>query len=568
MDKENQMLYEGEDYADLIEFYLNNPQRLNKYSGAAIHYMNEAYAIVHVPVSQVTQNMTKQYGYSAIPKLYGLTSAVSIEASGVMKLRAMPNFNLRGNGVLVGIIDTGIDYTNPVFIKADGTTKIISIWDQTIDTGSVPYDYTFGTEYNSVQINNALTSATPYDIVPSRDENGHGTMMAAVSAGNENPNKNFTGVAPDADIIIVKLRQAKQYLRNFFVIPENALCYQENHIMWGIQYCVQKSYELNRPIVICTGVGSSQGPHDGRSHLSTFMSIVGDFSKTAVVAPIGNEGARRRHYYGNIDPSVGYDTVELYVGENEGGFSMELWGDLPGIYSIDITSPGGEYISRIKTGLREHKEIRFIFESTIIIIDYEIAEALTGEQLILMRFRNVTSGFWTFHVYGQNNLYTGFHIWLPMGDMISKNTYFTRSNIYTTVLDPGSSTIPISITAYDIANNSLYFEASRGYTRKDVVKPELAAPGVNYIAPNHNKEYVSYTGTGVAAAHTAGIAAMILEWGVVNGNRPNIDTSEIKNYLIRGANRSNNLIYPNKDWGFGIIDIFNAYNVFRTDFGV
>jgi subtilisin family serine protease len=567
MDDENLMDYEGEDYADLIEMYQNYPPRLNKYAGLPIHYMNEIFAIVHVPVSQLSLNTLNPYSYSEIPKLYGLTSEISLEASGIKKLRAFPALNLRGNGVLVGIIDTGIDYTNPVFFKSDGTTKIISIWDQTINTGSAPYDYTFGTEYQSNQINDALASSNSYNIVPSRDEIGHGTMMAAIAAGNENPDEKFSGVVPDAELIIVKLKQAKQYLRNFYVIPENANCYQENHIMWGVQYCIKKASELNKPIVICTGVGSSQGSHAGQTHLSTFLSIVGDFPKTAVVVPVGNEGNRRRHYYGTLSSSTDYNTVELQVGENEGGFSMELWGKAPGLYTIDITSPSGEYIPQFTARLQESKKIRFIFDKTILYIDFQITESLTGEELILMRFRNISAGIWKINVYGLNNLSTGFHIWLPMGDMISNNTYFIRPDIYTTVLDPGASTSPLSITTYNIGNDSLYLEASRGYTSKNIIKPELAAPGVDYIAPNQNKKYVSNTGSSVAAAHTAGIAAMILEWGVVRGNRPDLDTLEVKNYLIRGAIRRPNLSYPNNDWGYGIIDVFNSYNALVSDTG-
>ncbi|MGB8450825.1 MAG: S8 family peptidase [Anaerocolumna sp.] len=568
MDETDQLRYNDEDYADLIVFYLNRPELLKKYSGAIIHYMNEAYAVVHVPLSQISINTVTTYGYSAIPKLYGLTSEKSLEASGVNRLRAIPNFNLRGSGVLVAIIDTGIDYTNPVFLKPDGTTKILSIWDQSMNTGPQTDKLLFGTEYKSVQINQALTSTNPYDIVPSRDDNGHGTMMAAVAAGNENINENFTGIVPDAELLIVKLRQAKQYLRDFYVIPEDVDCYQENHIMWGVQYCTQIARDLNRPIAICTGIGTSQGSHNGRSYLSTFLSIVGDFPNTAIVTPIGNEGNRRRHYYSTIDPAAGFNSVELNVSKNDSGFTMELWGDSPGIYTIDITSPSGEYIPRISAGLRESSEIKFIFERTIINIDNIIAESQTGEQLILMRFHTVNPGTWKFKVYGQSNLSAGFHIWLPMGNMISNSTYFTKPNIYTTLLAPGSAAIPISITAYNDDNNSLYIESSRGYTRSDTVKPDLAAPGVNYIAPNQNKEFVSYSGTSVAAAHATGIVAMLLEWGSVKGNKPDLDSLEIKNYLIRGAKRDIHSTYPNKDWGYGIIDIFNVFNIFKTDTGM
>lgn len=567
MDEAEQLQYEEEDYANLIVFYLNRPELLQKYPGAVIQYMNEAFAIVHIPLSEFSMNMVNTYGYSAIPKLYGLCSETSLNASGVGRLRAVPNFNLRGSGVLIGIIDTGIDYVNPVFLKSDGTTKILSIWDQNIDTGPEAFDSMIGTVYTSEQINQAIASENPYEIVPSTDINGHGTMMAAVAAGNENPAEGFAGVAPDAELVIVKLRQAKQYLRDFYVIPNDVNCFQEDDVMWGVEYCKRLARDLNRPIVICSGIGTSQGSHDGRSYLSTFMSIVGDFPNTVVVTPVGNEGTLRRHYYSTIDSVIGFDSLELNVGKEESGFTMELWGDAPGIYTIDITSPSGEYIPQITAGLRESRELRFIFEPTIINIDYLIAESLTGEQLILLRFRNVSPGVWKFKVYGQGNISSGFHIWLPMGNMISNTTYFTKPNIYTTVLAPGSAIIPITITAYSTSNNGLYIEASRGYTRNNTVKPDLAAPGVNYTAPNLNKEFVSYTGTSVAAAHTAGIAAMLLEWGAVKGNKPDLDSLEVKNYLIRGARRDPNLTYPNRDWGYGIIDIYNVFNIFRTEPG-
>ncbi|MDF2944682.1 MAG: hypothetical protein K0S01_3540 [Herbinix sp.] len=557
-----------EEYVDLIIYYLNNPERLNRYQNAIIHYMNEAFAEVHIPVSQIINQTITTFGYSAMPKLYGLTSEVSLESSGVSRLRNIANFNLRGKGILIGVIDTGIDYTNPVFIKSDGTSKIISIWDQTIETGTPPENIPFGTEYKADLINQALASPNPIEIVPSIDENGHGTMMAAVSAGNEDENANFSGVVPDAELIIVKLRQAKQYLRNFFFIPDGIMCYQENTIMWGVQYCYQMARELNRPIVICIGIGTSQGSHDGRSPLDIFLSIIGDFPRTAVVTSAGNEGNRGRHYYGNIDPSIGYNTVELHVGENDKGFSMEVWGNSPGIYSIDILSPNGEYIPRIAAGLRVNRAITFIFEPTTIYVDYLMTESETGDQLILLRFRNVTPGTWKFKVYGQSDLPTGFHIWLPMGDMISTDTYFLQPDIHTTIVSPGSADVPIAITAYNPINSTLYVNASRGYTRSNAIKPELAAPGVNYLAPNQNNEYVNYTGTGVAAAHTAGIVAIVLEWGIARGNQPNLDSVAISNYLIRGAKRNPNISYPNIDWGYGIIDIYNTFSVLRSDIGV
>ncbi|MBH1939631.1 S8 family peptidase [Mobilitalea sibirica] len=566
MTEEERVRIVSEEYADLIVDYRYNPRVLEEFDNAIVHIMNEAYAVIHVPVPDYPWRIVKEYSYSIIPKTYGLTSEISLDASGVDELRAIPGFDLRGQGVLIGIVDTGIDYLNPVFLNENGTTKIVSIWDQTIQSEEgYPFDTYYGTEYVADQINLALLSEDPLAIVPSMDFVGHGTMMAGVAAGTENEEVEFVGVAPEAELVVVKLKQAKEYLREFYFIPEDVVCYQENDIMWGVQYCIQVARQLKRPIAICLGLGTSQTAHTGFSHLSSFLSILGDFNNVGIVTAVGNEGNLGRHYYGAIDPDIGYNTVELNVGEDEGSFHMELWGDFPGVYSIEIYTPGGEFIPRITTGLRVTREISFIFEQTIIYIDFQLVETLTGDQLILFRFENATPGIWQINVYGQGDLATGFHIWLPMGNFVSLDTNFIQPNIYTTIVAPGTSIIPITVTAYNPINDNLYVNASRGYTRSDDIKPELAAPGVNYIAPSLNNEFELYTGTGVAAAHTAGIVALFLEWAVVRGNDVGVDTVVIKKFLIRGARRREFLTYPNRDWGYGIIDLYNTFDILRGD---
>lgn len=557
----------SDEFVDLIIEYRGNPLLLESYESNTIQKMNDAFAIVYLPVSQLTAR-SLEFRFSEIPNLFGLTDEASLEASRVNELRNIPAFNLQGGGTLIAIVDTGIDYRNPVFIRPDGTTKIATIWDQTIDSADrFPENYNFGTEYSRDEINQALAAENPLEIIPSMDENGHGTMMAAIAAGNANEEEDFFGIAPEAELVIVKLRQAKRAIREFFQIPENSVCYQENSIMWALQYCLMVARRERRPIVICLGMGTSQDAHDGRSPLSVLASIVGTFPNTVVVTSAGNEGNRGRHYYGIVDPQIGNNTVELNVGENEVGFSMELWGDAPGIFSIDILSPSGEFIPRIPASIRVNRVISFIFESTIIYIDYQTIETRTGDQLILMRFHNVTPGIWRFTVYGQGDLAAGFHIWLPMGDFITNDTYFIQPNIYTTVLAPGTAEVPITVTAYNPANGNLYVNSGRGYTRAGTVKPEIAAPGVNYIAPALDGTFQKYSGTSVATAHTTGIAALLLEWGTVRGSQPNMDSVEIKNYLIRGARRKENLTYPNRDWGYGILDIFNVFDIMRADSG-
>lgn len=550
------------EYFDLIIEYGGNLQLLEGFTDGVVQIMNQRTAIVYVPVAQLARG-AGEFRFTEIPIPYGLTDGPSLGASGITNLRSQPLLDLRGNGTIVAIVDTGIDYQNPAFIREDGSSKIISIWDQTIESENYPFNTEFGTEYTREQINEALASPSPLDIVPSVDLIGHGTMMAAIAAGNANPEEDFYGVAPDAEIIIVKLRQAKSSIRNFFVISEEVQCFQENHIMWGIQYCQYKARELGQPIVISLGVGASMDAHDGRSPLANMCDIVGTIPSIAMVCGVGNEGNRGRHYFAIIDPSLGRHMVEMNVAEDEGGFSMVLWGDAPGLFSLDILSPSGEYIPRIPVGIRVRRVLSFIFEATVIYVDYQAVESQTGDQLIFLRFENISSGIWRFSIYGQGDLVAGFHMWLPMGDFISNDTYFIQPNIYTTVLSPADAFAPIAVTSYNPVNENLYVNAGRGYTRGGGIKPELAAPGVNYIAPGLNNTYTTYSGTSVSAAHTAGIAALIMEWGIVRRNRVGIDSISIKNFLIRGARRRSSLVYPNREWGYGIIDLYNAYNYMR-----
>ncbi len=564
MTSENNNEITSEEYADLLINYSGDVNVINAFANAIVNRINYIYALVHIPVGQITNSTIQEYGYAAMPKLYGLTDSASLEASGVLRIRNIPNFNLRGQGVLLGIVDTGIDYTNPVFMNADGTTRIVSIWDQTIASENPPQAQGYGTVYTREQINEALQSEDPLELVPSTDTNGHGTMVAGIAGGSEDTANDFTGVAPDSEFAIVKLKPAKQYLKNFFFVPEAATAFQENDIIFAVDYLLSVAFSLNRPMAICIPLGTSQGSHSGRGILSNYLSLVASTPGIVIVLPAGNEGNMRRHYSGIINPSTGTDTVELNVGEDVEGFSMELWGLSPSIFSIDILSPSGEYVPRISVGMNDNREISFIFERTVIYVDYQMVESQTGDQLILLRFANPASGIWRMNVYERGDLHLGFNIWLPMGDFITESTFFTRSDPYITVLAPGNAEIPITTTAYNISDDSLYIGASRGYTRTNNIKPDVAAPGVNITGPTLDDSFNDFTGTSTSAAHTAGIAAMILEWGIVRGNLPDISSVEVKKLILRGARREPDIIYPNRDWGFGILDIYNVFDSLRT----
>lgn len=553
----------SEDYFDLIIDYSGDIRVLEKYDEDSINIINFFLAVVHIPLSEVNEEFISRMGYAVLPNLFGTIANSNLEASGVLKLRNIPNFNLRGKGVLIGFLDSGIDYTNPIFQNADQTTRIACIWDQTINSDRVPEGMVYGTEYSREQINEAIKSTDPFSIVPSRDEIGHGTMLAGVAAGNEVPESNFYGVAPDAEIIMVKLKPAKANIKRFFRIPENELSYQENDVLLAYQYLINEATKMNKPLVMCNAVDTSQYAHDGRGSTSGWLSLQASLVGIAVVTAVGNEGNARRHFSGRIDQDNGVETVELNVGPGETGFSMELWGASPDLFSIDMTSPSGEYIPRIDVKLKETREITFIFDPTIIYLDYSLVEAQSGDQLIILRFTNPSPGIWRFKVFGRGIRPLLYDIWLPMHPFISDETYFVRSDPRTTLLSVSCAITPISVTAYNVEDDSLYLDAGRGYTRIQSIKPDFAAPGVNVVSPTLDRGFALATGTSVAAAHTSGIAAMLFEWGIVNGRHQNLSTQDMKIFMIRGARRNVDLEYPNPDWGYGILDIFNVFESLR-----
>ena len=550
----------SEDYADFIIESGSNLDAIKANLDICYDDLDNKLYVVYTPIANLPGKFIHLFGYKAYPKCYGLTDIPSLEQSGVTKIRNIPSLNLYGQGVLIGLVDTGIEYTHAAFKNADNTTRILSIWDQSIENeASRPEGFYYGTEYTKELLNTALNNSDPYSIVPSTDTNGHGTALAGIAAGNASEENNFSGVVPNAELVVVKLKQAKKFIRDFWKIPEVDDCYQQNDIMLGIKFLLQKADEVGKPISIIIGLGTSQGSHDERGTLAGYLSRIAMENGRSVSISAGNEGNSRHHYYGKIQQGNKYDTMELNVGPNESGFTMELWGKAPNTFSIDITSPSGEYIARIPARLNENQIIRFIFGSTVINLDYQIVESQTGDQLILLRFTEPEEGIWRFRVYLSGNLSSDYHTWLPIQPFISTETYFVRSNPNTTLTSPGNTFIPIVATAYDYSNNSLYSSAGRGYTRNENISPTIAAPGVNMIAPALNQTYSNFSGTSIAAAHTAGVAAMLLEWGIVNGKYPQIGTVEIRNFFIRGAIRNPSLTYPNRDWGYGILDLYNSF---------
>lgn len=549
----------SEDYADLITDYELMRQILEM-SGidACYQELDAGYGISYVKRDEIPPLSIGYYGYSTIPKLYGLMRAQGqifdpscLAAMGNIQVQNPP-LALQGSGVIVGFVDTGIRYQDNVFRQEDGRTRIVSIWDQTIQTGEPPEGFLYGTEYKRADIDRALASETPLSIVPTTDTDGHGTSMASAAAGSLlDQGLAFRGAAPRADIAVVKLKGAKTYLREYYLIDDQAAAYQENDIMEAVKYLQQMAVAYSRPVVIVLGLGTNMGSHDGTSSLDSYLNIVAGRRSRVVVVCGGNEGDKGHHY-----ESVMPGSVEIRVEEAMKGFCMELWGSLPDAYAVQIRSPGGEVSPVIDFRNGINRQISFIFERSRIQIGIVLAEREAGNPLVFMRFTDPTPGIWTVDVMSAKRMNGSgiYHMWLPIEAFLEHSVTFLSPSPDVTLTEPANASQVITISAYDSYTDSWYAASGRGFTRNGSIKPELSVPGVR--VPTILGEE---TGTSLAAALAAGCIAQFLEWAVVESNAFAVDTRGTKSYLIQGASRQDGILYPDRRWGYGRISISGTF---------
>ena len=563
----------SEDFADFIAPYFTTPEEFIRSQGTdCIDFVNSTLAVVYVPLSTVTPSTYTSYTYSAVPKLYSLLDVTSMDAAGITPAGELPVLNNQGAGVIVGFVDTGINYTYSLFRNVDGSTRIIGIWDQTnnsdnsnnIENETVKpfsaFSALYGTQYTAEEINLALNSDNPASIVPTRDENGHGTFLASIAAGNRDERAGFSGAAPQASIAMVKLKPAKQYLRDFYLIQDGAEAYQENDIMMGVSYLYFLARKYSMPLVVCIPLGTNIGSHMGMSRLGQYLNQVSLSNGSAVITAAGNETGARHHFRAVMDASTDEVTAELRVGEREAGFSMELWAENMGVYTVGFISPTGEVAREISVPLRGENTVSFLLEQTQITVYTQIADVSAGSQFIFMRFETPMSGIWRILIRNSLDIRETFHLWLPVRGFITDETYFLRPDPDTIITDPGNARYPITVTAYDHTKNSIYIHASRGYSLSGRIKPDLAAPGVNILGASvSGRRLTRMSGTSVSAAHLAGAAAILLNWGVLNANYPYLNTPVLKSIFVRGAQRNPALTYPNREFGYGTLDLYEAF---------
>jgi len=537
------------DYYDVITDYPQLFQRDREELCYA--FIDDLFSVIYLNKALLPDSNDYFYAYRSMPKLYGLMQAGSFDsgsliASGITQVQREP-LALNGRGVVICIIDTGIDYTDPMFRNSDGTSRILAIWDQTIQDGEPPEGFMYGTEYTREDINAALQAEDPFSVVPSRDEVGHGTTLAGVAAGSGG--LAYLGAAPGADIVVVKLKECKPYFRDFYLIPPNVPAYQENDIMLAVQYGDSFVNLFSRPVVFCLGLGTSYGDHAGSSALSSYLNALAVKRSRAVVVAGGNEGNAAHHYHGNLSVRDGDGessaSVEIRVAQGASGFMLELWGSVPDIFTVSVRSPGGETVPRVPLRINDSVTYGFVYEKTKLTISGILVEPVSGEELIQMRIENPTQGIWTFQVSSIGEVHEGeFHMWLPISQFLNVPVYFLEPSTYITLTEPAMAEEVIGVSTYDAANNSFYIDSGRGFSRTGVIRPDFAAPGVSITTANGRE-----SGSSLAAAISAGAVAQFMQWAVVEGNNGLVESREIKNYFIRGASRSTDVVYPNREWG-------------------
>lgn len=531
-------------------------------SGVCVQYVNRNFSVFYVNREEVIRNPQGiPIGDYAVPFCHTQMNTESLEYTRILPIQNQPALQLRGNGVILGFLDSGISLENPVFRTADGRTRVIGLWDQTDQSGTPPEGFLYGSEYPAAKIDEWLESGRTD--LPGADENGHGTKVAAIAAGSEVESENFIGAAPEASIAFVKLKQAKPFIRQLQQIPLDSVAYQESDIMLAIRYLDMLAVRENRPLVICLALGSNTGGHTGTTALGMYLDDFTRRAGRAVVVAGGNEGNKAHHFFGVVPENPGYLDVELHVGEQEEGFQLNLWGNAPGMFSAEITSPSGEQIPRIFPRILERQRYDFVFENTVVDIQYELTEVISGDERLLMTFQRPTPGVWRLRIYSSGNLENSFHIWLPVTGFISDDTYFLRPDPDTTITEPGNTYRVLTIAGYEGRTDSLWLDSGRGYTRNSHLKPDIAAPAAEVSAIDRFGRSSTLTGTSASAALGAGACALLMEWGIVHGNVPTMDSVTIQRFLIRGARRPSAFTYPNRNWGYGLLDVYGTFQAMR-----
>lgn len=540
--------------------YNGDIQSVARSEGGIAQIINNQFAVLTIPEDRIKNLLNyTEVEYIEVPKRAVYTVTSSMTASCITAVQNDPPYRLKGEGVLLAIIDSGINYFHPDFRNEDGTTRIAYLWDQNI-SGNPPEGFVVGTQYTREQINEALSTNNRQQalaIVPSIDTVGHGTHVAGIAGGNgRGSNGNIVGAAPDAEFLIVKLGQPdfEGFVRNV-------------EIMLGVRYVLEKARELEKPVSINISLGMNTGPHDGTAIIEQYLDDAAGVWKNNIVVGTGNEANARNHTNG----TVGQDETtqfEFQIGENTQAYSSTLWFNPIDTMAFEIVNPSGRGTPLI---VYAAGPVRFTIQNTNIYATFAGPSPLNGAiefALFLIGTDGdyVTSGPWKVIVHGQSIVNGDFDAWGPTTEAGGGTSYFLNSTVDTTLTTPSTSQLVISVGAYNHVTGQIAPFSGRGFGRNNkVIKPDLVAAGVEIISASHTTSgYRTLSGTSMATPHVTGGVALMMEWGIVRQNNIFLYGENLKTYLIRGATRKDATTYPSPIWGYGRLCVEESLDLLRA----
>ena len=486
------------------------------------------------------------------PKSLYFQADVGRQASCIDAVQTAP-YDLSGRGVLVGIVDSGIDYENPDFRNEDGTTRIAYLWDQSV-SGNPPAGYAVGSEFTREDINAALErndsgSFADTDGILSRDTSGHGTAVAGIAAGNGRGSKGrrYRGVAPETELIVVKMGTSR---------PEGFP--RTTELMTGVDYVIRKALELRKPVAVNISFGNTYGSHDGTSLLERFLNDISDTWKNVICIGSGNEGTTAGHAAGRVSDSE-EEIQELAVQEREPALNVQIWKSYVDEMDISVVNPSGERVGPFREILGPQ---RFLLGGTELLLYYGEPKPYSVRQEIYISFlpvqSYVDSGVWKIILTPRRIVDGAYQMWLPAQAALNVGTAFLTPNSMSTLTIPSTASQAVTVAAYDARTFSYADFSGRGpaavYEGNNVLKPDLAAPGVRVNAPVPGGGYRAFSGTSFAAPFVTGSAALLMEWGIVRGNDPYLYGEKVKAYLRRGARELPGYSeWPNVQLGYGAL---------------
>ncbi len=452
---------------------------------------------------------------------------------------------LTGRGILVGIVDSGVDYRHPDFCNDDGTTRILKMWDQS-GGGRPPRGYAMGREYAKEEIDEALSlpAEEGYELVGERDLSGHGTSVLGIAAGSGRASGGQNrGVAYESDLLVVKMGPVRE---NCFP--------RTTELIQGIDYLVRQSLEMGRPMVINLSFGNNYGSHRGDSLLETYINSVANMGRVVICAATGNNGRDNIHAAGKVSGGETRE-IELGVSPYEPMLNVQIWKEYADEMEIFVEAPSGRRIGPLYESLGAQ---RYRLGDTELLVYYGQPGPFQITQEIYLDFipvdTYVASGVWRIILRGKNIREGEYDLWLPGGGVLNNDTGFFLPQAGGTLTIPATAFRVISVAAYDSGNDSFADFSGRGSAELLLRKPDLAAPGVNITAPVPGGDYALRTGTSFAVPFVSGAAALLMEWGIVRGNDPFLYGEKVKAYLRRGARPLPGFDrYPNEEVGYGAL---------------